>query len=1213
VLPLVLHRINPVFAAYTIEQTRPTFKNGLINFLLLRRQRDQIEHDELAKRVFQGLQFRTAVELAQVTTGTTVDRLHVIRLGYVLASLVTMACLYLVLSPKNPLVSFGRVILPWARIGAPTRVAIDGVRPGDCAAYQGDTVVVSAEVHGLRASEPVLLYYSSTDDQLVDQSVPMSVPQGGLRHQGQLPPGSLGLQQSLLYRIAAGDAASPTFRIDMQIPPTIVVDRVEYDYPEYTGLKREVKVQEGDLLANEGTRVTIHATANYPIAQAYIELEGDEPRSIRMSANGTAASGRLTLAMNPHDSTQPEFRWYHLRFTDSQRRENPHPIRHRIHVIPDLAPKIHFVDPPPEELTLPVNRFVQLKLHAEDPDFGLRRVAVCAEREGRKLLIEPPLLDKPRPSKPHKGPFEASYRFEPARLGLKPGDKVVYWGEAADCKEKEEDKGASANVTETERRTIVIVPADGQQPPGKLSPQDGTSKKRQPGAPEAAPSDKPDQGPEDKPDAQPDGEKDKPQKPSDQEQGKNGGQPKGSQSPDKNSSPQDRDQGKQPGDEQPGSGSSGVEPGSSQPQKSTGKGEKSGAKQPQTKKGEPADSSPEGADESQPNAEDGNQADKAAGKKGGSGGKDQKPSKPVDGPTDPGEAIRRILEHQQEQQGGEPSPSNSKTEPKPGQQPSGQQPQAGQSPDKQPRPGDESARGERKPGDSAEKADKSQGAAGKKSDQSMASEDRQPAEGQKGEKTTAQDKKGESAGKEPMKAAEQSPTAAEKGESGQSKDADGSKKGGADSQKAKAASEKGNDSAKGKSGSEEKTGEQPVAGEKKGTQGSGDERKTQEGEKSEAPETGKAPSESKPASEDAKGAQSMPGAEEEKGKRTDNQEKGPKGGEAQPHQEPGGAGRPAGEKSPSPSPQDVNQPHGEKQGRPEAQKKTEGEPMPQSPSTSPKTSQSKGESDGDKSGGGKSGGGQRTPQPGQGTPGSQSPADEGGQQSGEKGPGETGTKAGNETKSDQSTGKQSPKGEKGGASGQKQAGGPQSASEPKKGESSKQDADSGKSGQPSSEPSAGQNPGQEGGFNSGNPTQGGSASKDAPGSAAAPPPPPAPDDPNLEYAKKQTSLALEHLADQIAKEKSDLLPQLGWDKKYAEDFIRQWEEMRKAAAQPGPQGEAAKRELDKALRSLGLRLTKSKLRPGQGPRDDLQHLQDGGRFEPPPDWRDKFRAYNQGD
>ena len=42
VLPPLLHRINPIFAAQTIEQSRPTLKNSLINFLLLRNHRREV-------------------------------------------------------------------------------------------------------------------------------------------------------------------------------------------------------------------------------------------------------------------------------------------------------------------------------------------------------------------------------------------------------------------------------------------------------------------------------------------------------------------------------------------------------------------------------------------------------------------------------------------------------------------------------------------------------------------------------------------------------------------------------------------------------------------------------------------------------------------------------------------------------------------------------------------------------------------------------------------------------------------------------------------------------------------------------------------------------------------------------------------------------------------------------------------------------------------
>ena len=41
---------------------------------------------------------------------TSVDRARIVRLGYVLVALVVLFALYLVLSPKSPLVSVGRIL-----------------------------------------------------------------------------------------------------------------------------------------------------------------------------------------------------------------------------------------------------------------------------------------------------------------------------------------------------------------------------------------------------------------------------------------------------------------------------------------------------------------------------------------------------------------------------------------------------------------------------------------------------------------------------------------------------------------------------------------------------------------------------------------------------------------------------------------------------------------------------------------------------------------------------------------------------------------------------------------------------------------------------------------------------------------------------------------------------------------------------------------------
>ena len=49
-----------------------------------------------------------------------------IRLGYVLVGVVAVAGLYKVFSPKDPLVSAERILMPWADIVPASRVAIRG-------------------------------------------------------------------------------------------------------------------------------------------------------------------------------------------------------------------------------------------------------------------------------------------------------------------------------------------------------------------------------------------------------------------------------------------------------------------------------------------------------------------------------------------------------------------------------------------------------------------------------------------------------------------------------------------------------------------------------------------------------------------------------------------------------------------------------------------------------------------------------------------------------------------------------------------------------------------------------------------------------------------------------------------------------------------------------------------------------------------------------
>jgi hypothetical protein len=186
------------------------------------------------------------------------------------------------------------------------------------------------------------------------------------------------------------------------------------------------------------------------------------------------------------------------------------------------------------------------------------------------------------------------------------------------------------------------------------------------------------------------------------------------------------------------------------------------------------------------------------------------------------------------------------------------------------------------------------------------------------------------------------------------------------------------------------------------------------------------------------------------------------------------------------------------------------------------------------------------------------------------------------------------------------------------GSSSQQSAQSGpgeskdaaKSGKAGNASNSAKKPGQSG---PGEPTGGGQAGPPSDGNS--PPPQEARhDDPNLEFANKQTDLALEYLRDQLAKEKPDpdLLQQLGWSKDKLRRFYDGWMEMKRAAGQERAGNDSAKRQLNDALKSLGLSPHTMSVKGGMTQRDQLQQIHEQRRIAAPPGWNDILKAYSEG-
>ena len=89
-------RINSIYAAKTIEDADPAFKNSLINYLELRRYRGR-----LPKAIMATLEARAVSDLTQVEVDTVVNQQRLMRMAYALSAVIVIFCVYAAFAPKS--------------------------------------------------------------------------------------------------------------------------------------------------------------------------------------------------------------------------------------------------------------------------------------------------------------------------------------------------------------------------------------------------------------------------------------------------------------------------------------------------------------------------------------------------------------------------------------------------------------------------------------------------------------------------------------------------------------------------------------------------------------------------------------------------------------------------------------------------------------------------------------------------------------------------------------------------------------------------------------------------------------------------------------------------------------------------------------------------------------------------------------------------------
>jgi hypothetical protein len=1106
-LPVMLRRINPVYAAQAIEQAGPSLKNSLINLLLFRQKRSAIPD-----AVYKTLEEQAAQRLSRVPVDAAVDRTLLIRFGYVLLAVVAIACFYKAFSPKDPIVAARRVLMPWAEIVPASRVSIRNIEPGEVTLSRGEHLPISAEVRGMSDADAVVVKYTTRDGQAVDKPVTMRLSADGLRYEGRLPEGGqadeAGLAESLTYRIEAGDARSLDYAAHVLPTPSILVEKVDYDYPEYTGyLGRSVEGL-GDIRAIEGTRITIHARANGPIAEAHVDFDADGRRELPMTARETNASASFVLELRG-DRQTPKHASYVLRFMNRERRPNVKPVKHSIVVDPDYSPEVEIVAPREDVLDVRLDEALTIEVGAHDPDFALADVRLHGEVAGRQAMDERLLKSEPVRR------YSTRYKFTPNEHSLRAGDTVHYWISVSDT------RTPSPNTTNSKKKVFRIVSPDPAQqpPPDRLAQRD--PQRQRPGEQR--------------------GQRDE------------RNQPRGDQG-------QQGRQGEQ-GQSQDGAGSAqrdGNQPGESRDE---ARSENSGEGEGESGRGGDARESPAEQRESQ----DGRgSADEQSGESGEQNQRKQN-----------GDQAAR------EGQGGErrPGASNSNDQQK-GEQTgagaAGGEPSNGAQPDGARRPENPGARATRPDGNQGESS------ANRTSSDSGA----QPPENAEPSAVSSQgDDDAEAFNRIQKHLARdgqlnenESPSESEQGGGREAQRNAEQKQEGEREREGEAENTSSRDSEQAKPGDEPPSSRSAEAGEGSRSQTQNDTKSDDQGDQSGTPSTTKG----EPGAGHEKDSQGAPNS--------------------QPQMKPG-----------------------EKRQQQSSQGEQSNEQEPPAGARGKKESDSQGEEGGDRAGGGEEGGGQQAPREGTGSSGQNQAADDGAGESGELGQGNQSSSAGRDSVADNQKG--TPGGETTGR-GRKQL--PGEGDEPggeQRVDRGEGEGESGRGGEEEMPPQGQDQPvardaerGAESGKQPNETTnQGGTATGEGgqQGSDSVRPPQssgkaPEGDEANLEYARKQTDLVLEKLSDQLKRQRVDdeLLKQLGWSEDDLRKFIERWQARKQAAQQRDEAGDVARRELDDALRSLGLR--RGALQQNRVQDDQMRDLREGYRGTVPLEYQERLRAYNQG-
>ncbi|MEZ6130554.1 MAG: hypothetical protein R3C59_17855 [Planctomycetaceae bacterium] len=362
--------------AAQVEAAQPELRENLLSAVELATDDPAAVHDS---PVFRGLlQRRVAEQMA----GVRIARLLPLKLlsKWLIAALVVVVVLGALLSLPDPRFRLlaVRAMLPGANIERISRIKVQIIEPTphSLTMAKDETVAIVADVTGGDFGDVILetITPDGTSTQLMHG-----------RSESEFAANVHVTADSLQYRILAGDAVTRRYSITGKPRPQVTAFHKTFHFPDYSGLDDQTATEDhGDLLVLEGTQAELLLELDQDVSLAELRLDvsgSDDVTTLPLQKQG---DGRWSVTV-PVD--EPSIYKVHLVSAETGF-ENLFSPRYEIRPLPDLIPRVGFVDQQETNLLLPPNDILALRGQADD-DLPLVKIEQEVSVNGQDWVAYP--------------------------------------------------------------------------------------------------------------------------------------------------------------------------------------------------------------------------------------------------------------------------------------------------------------------------------------------------------------------------------------------------------------------------------------------------------------------------------------------------------------------------------------------------------------------------------------------------------------------------------------------------------------------------------------------------------------------------------------------------------------------------------------------------------------------------------------------------------